>query len=60
MPEKNDPQSEPHVQDKKNDPAPTKGTNKPWKRPGQKSQNPDEPDAPKPDLDRWDKAIKGG
>lgn len=31
MPTKNDPQ----VQDKQNDPPPSKGTNEPWKRPGQ-------------------------
>lgn len=51
MTQKNGHHSE-HVQDNKNDPAPTKGANEPWKRPGQKSQNPNEPDAPKPDLDR--------
>jgi hypothetical protein len=59
MPGKNDSQSDPHVQDKNNDPAPAKGTEEPWKRPGQKSQNPNEPDAPKPDLDRWNRSIKG-
>jgi hypothetical protein len=30
-----------------------KGTDEPWERPGQKSQNPNETDAPKPDLERW-------
>lgn len=60
MPGKNDSQIDPHVQDKKNDPAPTKGTTEPWNRPGQKSQNPGELEAPRPDLDRWNKAIRGG
>ena len=56
MPTKNDPQSEPHVQDKQNDPPPSKGTNEPWKRPGQTSQNPDEPEPSKPDLEKWHKS----
>lgn len=47
---KHDPQSEPLVQDKQNDPAPAKGTNEPWKRAGQASQNPDEPEPSKPNL----------
>lgn len=34
-----------------NDNAPTKGTNEPWKRPGQLSQNPSEPEPQKPDLE---------
>lgn len=50
-----DPQSEPHVQDIKNDPPPSKGTNEPWKRPGQSSQNPDQPEPRKHDLDQWKK-----
>ena len=37
----------------KNDEAPTKGTNEPWDRANQKSQNPDEAPAPKPDLEKW-------
>jgi hypothetical protein len=56
MATKNDPQSEPHVQDIENDPPPTKGTEQPWKRPGQASQNPDQK-LTKPDLDKWKKAI---
>lgn len=56
---KNDLQSEPYTQGIDNDPAPSKGTEEPWKRPGQKSQNSGEPDAPKPDLERWNKVIKG-
>lgn len=56
MAKKNDPQNEPHVQDIENDPAPTKGTNEPWKRPGQASQNPDETIADK-DLDKWKKVV---
>jgi hypothetical protein len=56
MPTKNDPQSEPHVQDAKNDPPPTKGTEQPWERPGQSSQNPGQK-LTKPDLDKWKKAI---
>ncbi len=59
MSNKNGSHSEPYVLDQKNDPSPTKGTDKPWERPGQKSQNPSEPDAPKPDLDRWNKSIQG-
>jgi hypothetical protein len=39
-----------------NDPPPSKGTNEPWKRPGQASQNPDQK-VPKPDLDKWKTAI---
>ncbi len=35
------------------DKAPTKGTDAPWDRAGQKSQNPDEPNWPKPDLEKW-------
>lgn len=31
-----------NVRDSENDPKPTKGTNEPWKRPGQASQDPDE------------------
>ena len=51
--ERQDPQSEPHVQDIENDPPPSKGTNEPWKRPGQASQNPDEPEpGKKRDVDR--------
>ena len=56
MPAKNDPQSEPHVQDLENDPKPTKGTDEPWKRPGQASQNPDEK-VTKPDLDKWKDVV---
>lgn len=52
-----DPQGERHVRDNKNDPPPSKGTNEPWKRPGQASQNPDAPEPGKHDLDRWNKAI---
>jgi hypothetical protein len=33
--------------------APTKGTDEPWKRPGQTSQNPDEPEPKGPDLEKW-------
>ena len=36
--------------------APTKGTDAPWERPNQKAQNPNEDDAPKPDLERWQKS----
>jgi len=56
MSKKNDPQSEPHVQGIANDPAPTKGTNEPWKHPGQASQNPGETIADK-DLDKWKKVV---
>lgn len=47
---------DPNVRDKENDPKPTKGTNEPWKRPGQASQNPDETIADK-DLDKWKKVV---
>lgn len=40
------------------DPEPARGTDKPWERPGQKSQNPGEKDPPRPDLDAWNKAIR--
>lgn len=43
--------SEPREDDK-----PTKGTKEPWKRPGQLSQNPSEPEPPKPDLENWQKS----
>ncbi len=43
--------SEPR-QDKDN----TKGTEKPWERPGQKSQNPDEEPASPHDLETWQKS----
>lgn len=56
MPKSRDPQSDPHVLDKPNDPAPTKGTEEPWKRPGQSSQNPDEKEPEKPDLEKWHKS----
>lgn len=42
--------------DNENDPPPSKGTNEPWKRPGQASQNPDQK-ITKPDLDKWKTAI---
>lgn len=50
---KDNPQSEPAVQDTVNDPAPSKGTNEPWKRPGQASQNPDETEPSDIDLEKW-------
>jgi hypothetical protein len=56
MPNKNDPQSDPRVQDIENDPPPTKGTDQPWKRPGQLSQNPSEPEPPDIDLEKWREA----
>lgn len=56
MPNTPDPQSDPNVRDKQNDPAPSKGTKEPWKRPGQKSQNPDEENPKKPDLEKWHKS----
>ena len=40
--------SEPREDDK-----PSKGTDEPWKRPGQTSQNPDQPAPAKPDLEKW-------
>lgn len=48
--------TDPHVQDKNNDPAPGKGNNKPWKRPGQSSQNPDEKEPEKHDVETWQKS----
>lgn len=36
----------------KSDTKPTKGTNEPWKKPGQASQN-TEADIAKPDLENW-------
>ena len=42
--------------DPREDPDQTKGTNKPWKRPGQKSQNPDESMPSQPDLETWQKS----
>jgi hypothetical protein len=30
-----------------------KGADLPWKRPGQKSQDPNDPDPLKPDLEKW-------
>jgi hypothetical protein len=53
MASKTDPQSEPHVQDSQNDPPPSKGTNEPWKRPGQTAQNPDWPESGDIDLEKW-------
>jgi hypothetical protein len=50
---KNDPQSEPHVLVHSNDPPPSKGTDQPWKRPGQLSQDPSLPDPPDIDLEKW-------
>jgi len=38
------------------DSTPSSGTDAPWARPNQKAQNPSEPDAPKPDLERWHKS----
>ena len=35
------------------DKPPGKGTDEPWKRPGQSSQNPDQPEPKKPDLEKW-------
>jgi hypothetical protein len=43
--------------DNKNDPPPSKGTDEPWKEPGQASQNPNEKQT-KPDLDKWNDAVK--
>jgi hypothetical protein len=40
--------SEPREDDK-----PAKGTDKPWERPGQHSQNPDWKEPKKPDLEKW-------
>ena len=54
-----DAENERHVRDSKNDPPPSKGTNEPWKRPGQTSQNPDQPEPGKRDLDQWKKSITG-
>ena len=33
----------------------SKGTDKPWERPGQTSQNPDQKAPTKPDLEKWHK-----
>ncbi|HEY8335218.1 MAG TPA: hypothetical protein VIQ05_15605 [Tardiphaga sp.] len=33
--------------------TPTKGTDRPWKQPAQKSQDPAAPETPKPDLEKW-------
>jgi hypothetical protein len=30
-----------------------KGTNEPWKKPGQASQDPNTPEPAKPDLEKW-------
>lgn len=38
------------------DDAPSKGTDKPWERPGQTSQNPDQEPPKKPDLEKWQKS----
>ena len=35
------------------DDKPAKGTDKPWERPGQLSQNPDWKEPKKPDLEKW-------
>lgn len=51
-----DPQTEPHVRDSRNDPPPSKGTNEPWKRPGQASQNPSWPESRDIDLETWQKS----
>ncbi len=45
-----------NVRNSESDPKPTKGTNEPWKRPRQASQNPDETIADK-DLDKWKKVV---
>jgi len=45
--------SEPHVEKPANDPAPSKGTNEPWKRPGQASQDPSWPESGNMDLETW-------
>jgi hypothetical protein len=33
--------------------SPAKGTDKPWERPGQLSQNPNAKEPKKPDLEKW-------
>jgi hypothetical protein len=43
------PQDDPRQRD---DWTPTKGTDEPWKRPAQKSQDPAAPDTPKSDLEK--------
>jgi len=44
-------------QNEKNDPLPSKGTNEPWREPGQASQDPNEKQS-KPDLDKRNDAVK--
>lgn len=41
------------ITDDRDEKAPSKGTNEPWKRPDQSSQNPDQPEPKKPDLKKW-------
>jgi hypothetical protein len=43
--------SEPREDDK-----PAKGTDEPWKRPGQASQDPAAKEPKKPDLEKWQKS----
>ncbi|MEH2514042.1 hypothetical protein V1291_005396 [Nitrobacteraceae bacterium AZCC 1564] len=56
MANRNDPQKTLHEQDIKNKTPPRRGTDEPWKRPGQLSQNPSEPDPPQIDLEKWREA----
>jgi hypothetical protein len=50
---KNDPQSEPHVRDTRNDPPQKSGTDQPWKNPGQAAQDPSQQPKSKHDLEQW-------
>ncbi|WP_424630815.1 hypothetical protein [Bradyrhizobium sp. SYSU BS000235] len=53
MANRNEPQNKPHRQNIDEKTPPRRGTDQPWKRPGQQSQNPSEPDPPEIDLEKW-------
>lgn len=53
MANRNDLHKTQREQDIENKTPPRKGTDEPWKRPGQLSQNPSEPDPPEIDLEKW-------
>jgi hypothetical protein len=53
MADKSEPQRRPNKPDIEHKTPPRQGTDQPWKRPGQLSQNPSEPDPPDIDLEKW-------
>jgi hypothetical protein len=58
MPATRNPRDTPDPRDIQNDKPPMKGTDTPWQRPDQSSQDPSLPEPRKRDLDRWNETIK--